>query len=374
MSYEHECPRSADTGPVIHPAQSMKIGPETFANVEVAHVTPVLHVDVDEFVAAVEVLRSPELTGKPVVVGGRGDPSKRGVVSTANYEARRYGLHSGMPLRTAVRKCPEAVFLPVDREAYERASRDVMEVLRALADALEVWGWDEAFVQIKGDPDVAARGIQSAVSNRTGLSCSVGIGDNKLRAKTASGFAKPAGVYTLTAREWFEIMGDRRTEELWGIGRKSARKLSGLGIDKVRELAAADEERLSQAFGPRAGPWLIALGRGDDPSPVSSAPRRARSRSLERTFDEDVEDPAVISAEVTRMTRRLSEHSVSSDRPVSGVTVKVRFAPFVTRTSSRRLSEPSTGAEAIVKAATVALARFDLNRPVRLVGVKVDLC
>ncbi|MDQ3767027.1 MAG: DNA polymerase IV [Actinomycetota bacterium] len=333
----------------------------------------VLHVDVDEFVAAVEILRRPELTGKPVVVGGRGDPSKRGVVSTANYEARRYGLHSGMPLRTAVRKCPKAVFLPVDRETYECASRGVMKVLGAIADALEVWGWDEAFVETRHDPDEAARDIQRAVAKKTGLSCSVGIGDNKLRAKIASGFAKPAGVYRLTAREWFEVMGDRRTQELWGIGGKSARKLSDLGIDKVRELAAADEEGLSKAFGPRTGPWLIALGRGDDPSPVSSAPRRARSRSLELTFDENVKDPAVIGAEVTRMTRRLAEHSVSSNRPVTGVTVKIRFAPFFTTTRSRRVAEPSTDAEAILEAATVALARFELDRPVRLVGVKVDL-
>ncbi|MDQ3783565.1 MAG: DNA polymerase IV [Actinomycetota bacterium] len=333
----------------------------------------VLHVDVDEFVAAVEVLRRPELTDKPVVVGGRGDPSKRGVVSTANYEARRYGLHSGMPLRTAVRKCPEAVFLPVDREAYERASRDVMEVLRAIADALEVWGLDEAFLEIQGDSDVAARDIQRAVAKRTGLSCSVGIGDNKLRAKIASGLAKPAGVYRLTAREWTEVMGDRRTEELWGIGRKSARKLSELGIDKVHELAAADEELLSRALGPRTGPWLIALGRGDDSSPVSPVPRRARSRSMERTFDEDVEDSAVIGAEVTRMILSLAEHSESSDRPIDGVTVKIRFAPFFTTTRSKRLARPSTDAESIVEAATVALARFELDRPVRLVGVKVDL-
>ncbi|MBA3628955.1 MAG: DNA polymerase IV [Actinobacteria bacterium] len=333
----------------------------------------VLHVDVDEFVAAVEVLRHPGLTGRPVVVGGRGDPSKRGVVSTANYEARRYGLRSGMPLRTAVRKCPEAVFLPVDREAYERASRDVMEVLGEIAGALEVWGWDEAFVEMEGDPEVAARNIQRAVSKRTGLSCSVGIGDNKLRAKMASGFAKPAGVYRLTAREWSGVMGGRRTEELWGIGTKSARKLSELGINEVHELAAADEEMLSRAFGPRTGPWLIALGRGDDASPVSSVPRRARSRSVELTFDEDVEDPAVIGAEITRMALRLAEHCESSDRPVTGVTVKIRLAPFFTTTRSRRLAEPSTDAEAIVEAAKVALGRFELDRPVRLVGVKVDL-
>ena len=333
----------------------------------------ILHVDVDEFVAAVEVLRRPELTGKPVVVGGRGDPSQRGVVSTASYEARRYGLRSGMPLRTAVRKCPEAVFLPVDREAYERASREVMEVLGTIADGLEVWGWDEAFVEIQTDPEETARAIQDAVSEKTGLSCSVGIGDNKLRAKIASGFAKPAGVYRLTVEDWAEVMGERRTEALWGIGKKTARQLSGLGIDNVRDLAEADLEKLSLALGPRTGPWLISLGRGDDPSPVDSTPRRARSRSLERTFPEDVEDPAVIGAEVTRMTRELAEQSMTSGRLISGVGVKIRFAPFFTQTKSRRLPEPSTDSDAILAGARVALARFELDRPVRLVGVRVDL-
>jgi DNA polymerase-4 len=142
----------------------------------------------------------------------------------------------------------------------------------------------------------------------------------------------------------------------------------------VRDLAEADQERLSLAFGQRTGPWLISLGLGDDSSPINSAPRRAKSRSLERTFDQNVDDPVVIGAEVSAMTRRLAEHSLTSGRPVSGVTVKIRFAPFFTQTRSRRLAEPSTDAEAILRAACVALGRFELGRrEVRLVGVRVDL-
>lgn len=331
-----------------------------------------LHVDLDEFVAAVEILRRPELRGLPVVVGGRGDPTKRGVLSTASYEARRYGLHSGMPLRTALRKCPEAVFLPVDREAYEAASENVMQVLRRFTDAVEVWGWDEAFLQAPGDPEVVARDIQAAVSEATGLSASIGIGDNKLRAKTASGFAKPAGVYRLTAAEWFEVMGDRATGELWGVGKKSARRLAGLDIETVRQLAEADPEVLAAEFGPRTGPWLIALARGEGSSTIDSAPRRARSRSSELTFDENVDDPAVIDAEITRMALELAEHATSGDRLVVGVTVKVRFAPFFTTSRRVRLEESSAKAESITEAATRALGRFELDRPVRLVGVKVD--
>jgi DNA polymerase-4 len=337
------------------------------------HVRSILHVDLDEFIAAVEILRRPELVGRPVVVGGRGDPTKRGAVATANYEARRFGVHSGMALRTAARRCPEAVFLPSDRDAYEAASKDVMEVLARFTDALEVWGWDEAFLEARDDAGTVARAVQRAVSAETHLSCSVGIGDNKLRAKLASNFAKPAGVYRLTEAEWWSVMGDRPTDELWGIGRKTARRLGELGIGTVRELAGADPDKLAAALGPRTGPWLIALGRGDDDSPVSAAPRLVRSRSLEMTFDEDVDDTAVVAAEVERMARELADHISTTDRVVSGVTVKVRFAPFFTRSRSVRLGGPPEAVEAVAAAAATALARFELDRPVRLVGVRVDL-
>ena len=333
----------------------------------------VLHVDVDEFVAAVEMLRRPELKGLPVVVGGRGDPTKRGAVATASYEARRFGVHSGMALRMAARKCPDAVFLPVDRAAYEAASKRVMQVLAGFTDALEVWGWDEAFLEIHGDPDFVARDIQRAVHKETGLSSSIGVGDNKLRAKIASSFAKPAGVYRLSAAEWLDVMGDRRTDELWGIGNKTARKLTNLGITTVRELAATEPQRLAPSFGPRTGPWLVALARGDDPSPVRSEPRQPKSRSLEVTFEQDVGDPIVILAEVERMARELGEYVLSQERVVAGVTVKVRTAPFTTRTRSSRLDEPVADSEVLVRKAAEALARFELDRPVRLVGVRADL-
>ncbi|MDQ3987321.1 MAG: DNA polymerase IV [Actinomycetota bacterium] len=333
----------------------------------------VLHIDVDEFVAAVEILRRPELRGKPVVVGGRGDPTKRGVVSTANYEARRYGIHSGMPLRTAARRCPEAVFLPVDREAYEAASQDVMKVLTEFGNELEIWGWDEAFLEVPRNPEEVARDIQVAVSEHTRLSCSIGIGDNKLRAKTATEFAKPAGIHCLTAREWFDVMGDRPTEALWGVGKKTARRLADVGIKTVRELAAADDDTLATAFGPRIGPWLAALGRGDDSSPVSGAPRRAKSRSLELTFDEDVDDTEAISAEVSRMARELAGHIERDHRRAVGVTIKLRFSPFVTKNRSVRLDGPASDAETLVAAAHLALSRFEFDRSIRLVGVKADL-
>ena len=157
----------------------------------------VLHVDMDQFLAAVELLRRPDLEGLPVVVGGRGDPTERAVVSTASYEARQFGIRSGMPLKTAARKCPDAVFLPVDFPVYEAASLQVMDTLRAFPGAVvELLGWDEAFVGMESDdPETAARALQAAVLEATDLHCSIGIGDTKVRAKIATDFGKPRGVY-----------------------------------------------------------------------------------------------------------------------------------------------------------------------------------
>ena len=160
----------------------------------------ILHVDLDQFLAAVEVLRRPELAGRPVVVGGDGDPTRaRQVVATASYEARAFGVTSGMPLRQAARRCPAAVFLPTDRPAYDAASARVMATLRSFPVVVEVWGWDEAFVGADADdPEALARAIQARVRLATARDCAGGIGETKLQAKTATGFAKPGGVHRLT--------------------------------------------------------------------------------------------------------------------------------------------------------------------------------
>src|SRR4051812_14134907 len=198
----------------------------------------VLHVDLDQFIAAVEVLRRPELAGLPVIVGGRGDPTERAVVSTASYEARRFGVGSGMPLRLAARKAPGAVILPVDAAAYTEASEQVMEALRGLGVVVEVRGWDEAFLGVQADdPEPFARSVQATVLEATRLHCSVGIGDNKVRAKIATGFGKPRGVFRLTGENWFEVMGPRPTVDLWGVGSKVSKRLAVHEITTVQQLA-----------------------------------------------------------------------------------------------------------------------------------------
>jgi DNA polymerase-4 len=334
----------------------------------------VLHVDIDQFIAAVEVLRRPELRDRPVVVGGDGDPTKRGVVSTASYEARRFGIRSGMPLRIAARRCPEAVFLAVDREIYETASKQVMETLGSFQGVLEVAGWDEAFMAIDShDPETVAEEVRRVVRSRTGLSCSVGIGDNKLRAKTASELAKPGGVLRLTQDNWPEVMGARPTGSLWGVGKKTARRLAELGLETVDDLARADEALLATSFGPTTGPWLGQIARGDHFGRVSAEPHVARSRGKEVTFQEDVSDRAAIRAEISRLARAVADDIEGEDRLARGITVKVRFAPFDTHARSVRLDVPTGNRQAVVRAALQALDRFEIDRPVRLVGVRADL-
>ncbi|HYZ01991.1 MAG TPA: DNA polymerase IV [Candidatus Binatia bacterium] len=334
----------------------------------------VLHVDLDQFIAAVEVLRRPELSGKAVVVGGEGDPTQRGVVSTASYEARAHGIRSGMALRTAHRRCPDAIFLPVDQEAYLAASARVMAVLRSFPAVVQVTGWDEAFMAVATeDPDALAREVQRAVHERTGLWCSVGVGDNRLRAKLASGFAKPAGVYRLTRAEWPGVMEPRPTAALWGVGTRTAARLAALGIRTVGELAAAPDEQLARAFGPAVGPWLRRLATGEDASPVTDVPRVARGRGKERTFQENVADPAEVRRLAAGMARELAEELASGGRRVRRVVLKVRFAPFITVTRSAALPEASSEPEAVEGAVLAALDRLELDRPVRLLGVRAEL-
>ncbi len=333
----------------------------------------VLHVDLDQFIAAVEVLRRPELQGRPVVVGGDGDPAKRGVVATASYEARAHGVHSGLPLRTAARRCPDAVFLPVDREAYEAVSAVVMATLREFDAVVEVFGWDEAFLAVDtGDPEAVARQIQLRIRAATGLDCTVGIGENKLQAKLAAGFGKPAGVFRLTHDTWYEVLGSRPADALWGIGRKTAAKLGALGIGTVAELAASDPRFLASHFGPTIGPWLIQVARGLDPSPVDSAPYRARSHGREITFQQDIADWDEVSDQVVRLAHQVAADIAAEPRPTVRVVVKVRYVPFFTSTHGHPLASPTTDARAIAEAALAALGQFTGRRPVRLLGVRAE--
>ena len=355
--------------------------------------------DMDQFLAAVELLRHPELRGKPVVVGGDGDPAKRGVVSTASYEAREFGVHSGQPLRTAAKRCPDCVFLAVDSVAYNEVSARVMAVLRETGDPVEVLGWDEAFVGVEtDDPEQYARSLAADVRAATDLDCSVGIGDNKLQAKIATAFGKPAGVGVLTTATWFDVLGDRPPDAIWGIGTKTVAKLAALGITTVRQLADADPQRLAKEFGPTTGPWLVLLGNGRGETEVDSTPYVPRSHGREVTFQRNLTDWTEITVEVARLARQVAAEV--TDRPVARVVVKVRYAPFITITHGTSLpagerwppgagqphteplpfgDEPVNGERAaerwtaaVERAAQASLAMFTPGRPVRLLGVRAE--
>ncbi len=334
----------------------------------------VLHVDLDQFIAAVEVLRRPELAGRPVVIGGRGDPTERGVVSTASYEARESGVGSGMPLRLAARKCPDAVFLAVDAPAYEEASARVMETLRSLDAVVEVLGWDEAFLGLDtADPEASARAVQQAVLDATGLHCSVGIGDNKLRAKIATDFGKPRGVFRLTDDNWYAVMADRPTQALWGIGNKTAKRLAGIGIATVRELAQSDPHELAAQLGPTMGPWYRRLARGVDASAVDATPYVARGHGRETTFQQNLTDSGEIVTEVRRLAEQVADDLRREGRPAVRVGLKVRYAPFETHTRSLTLAAPTEEAADITAAALSLASKLDRDRAVRLLGVRAEM-
>lgn len=336
----------------------------------------VLHVDMDQFIAAVEVLRRPELAGLPVIVGGRGDPTERAVVSTASYEARAFGIASGMPLKIAARKAPEdAVFLPVDHEAYEAASAEAMAALRSLPDVvLEIIGWDECFLGVDTDaPEDVARAAQAAVHEATGLHCSVGIGDNKVRAKIATEFGKPQGVFRLTEDNWFAVMGDKSTRDLWGVGPKVQKRLADHGIATVRELADSDESELVAEFGPRMGVWYHGLGAGLGPSVVDDTPWVARSHSRETTFQQNLTSPEQVADAVRELAGQAFDDCAAEGRPVIRVHLKVRYAPFETRTFGRKLAAPTAERDDVIAAAGELGATLDAKREVRLLGVRAEM-
>jgi DNA polymerase-4 len=296
------------------------------------------------------------------------------VVATASYEAREYGVGSGMPLRTAARKCPDAVFLPVDHAAYDAASAVVMDTLRTFEVPVEVLGWDEAFLAVRtDDPEAFAADLRAAVLQNTRLHSSVGIGDNKLQAKIATGFGKPRGVARLTSETWFEVMGDRPTEALWGIGRKTSKKLAALGIETVAQLAASDARMLADEIGPTMGPWYHRLGRGVDTSPVDSTPWVPRAHGREETYQSDLEDWADVEREIRNLTGRVADDIAQEGRPAARVGIKVRYRPFFTVSRSLTLPEPTYDVPVLADAAVSLLDRVERDRPVRLLGVRLEM-
>ena len=239
---------------------------------------------------------------------------------------------------------------------------------------MEVWGWDEAYLGAEvEDPFELAERIRTVIAAETGLSCSVGISDNKQRAKVATGLAKPAGIYQLTDDNWMTVMGDRDVDALWGVGPRTAKKLAGLGITTVADLAATDATVLTSTFGPTTGLWILLLAKGGGDTNVSAEPWVPRSRSHVVTFPRDLTDRTEMDAAVTKLAQRALDEVVAQSRVVTRVAVTVRTNTFYTRTKIRKLEQPSIDPSVITPAALRILDLFELDRPIRLLGVRLEL-
>jgi len=360
----------------------------------------IAHVDMDAFYASVELLRHPELRGRPLAIGGRrraADGSEapttlkeyqgRGVITTATYEARAFGLHSGMALMKAAKLAPEALLLPADFDEYRRYSRSFKEAVRAIAPQIEDRGIDEIYVDLSeqvwprsgntsdawSSAHTIARSIQRAVREATGLSCSIGLAPNKLLAKIASELDKPGGIAALSEVDIPQRLWPLPVRKVNGIGPKAAERLAALGIRTVGELARADPVLLAERFGPKQGAWMHAAANGRDERPVATS-SEPRSISRETTFERDlhpVRDREQLSRVFTELCARLAADLERKGCAGRTIGLKLRYDNFKTVTRANTLEAPTRDPAAIRRAAGECLKRVPLERRIRLLGVRV---
>ncbi len=330
--------------------------------------------DMDAFFAAVEQKRRPELSGRPVVVGGSGDPTKRGVVSTASYEARTFGIHSAMPLRTAYNLCPQGVFLPVDYAEYSRVSHIIKNVLREFSPVMEDIGIDEAFLDISGSERHSkeiAVDIKRRIREETGLTCSIGIGPNKLLAKIASDMQKPDGLTIIGENDVAAKIWPLPVRKLRGVGPKTEAHLNAMGIKTVGDLTALTSEVLVKHFGKSYGRYLYEASRGIDDRPLVTH-WEPKSMSRETTFERDVSDWQVLAKTLVGLEKEVVEDILRHGYRARAVTVKIRFSDFETRTRAKTMEEYVDSEDEIRKAAFECLNRFEFKKKVRLVGMRLS--
>ena len=325
--------------------------------------------DLDAFYVSVELLRRPELRGRPVIVSGSGP---RAVVTTASYEARAFGVGSAMPASRARRLCPQAVVLAPDFETYRRVSKTVMRLVTAAAETVEVMGLDEAYLDLSGllSPKAEMRRLVAAIAREAGLGASIGIGPNKLVAKVASDAEKPAGFVVLSRDQACARFAGAPPALVPGIGPKTAAALGEMGITTLGALAGTPSERLAERFGARLGPWLVRRARFDDDAPVT-AERIAVSESRETTFPADISDAAQLESILGRLSAELSAALRGQGRRGRTIAIKVRLDDFSTFTRARTLSEAVNDPDRIAGVARDLLREFAAPRPVRLLGVRV---
>ena len=332
----------------------------------------IIHCDMDAFYASVEQLKNPQLKGKPVIVGG--NPQSRGVVSACSYEARKFGVHSAMPLAEALRRCPQAVFLPVDFASYRRFSRQMHDIFYDYTPLIEPIALDEAFLDVtgsmslKGPAPVIGRQIKDRIKNELGLVASIGIAHNKFLAKLASDLSKPDGFLIVPSDRVQEFLDPLDISRIWGVGEKTAHKLYSLNIKQVRDLRYLTEANLVRIFG-SFGRQLYKLARGIDQRPVESE-RQAKSIGRETTFAHDIVDTDILEEHLLELSTDVARSMRKKSLKGKTITIKIKYSDFRTLTRSVTLDIP-TNLEAIIYHEACRLLKNVPVKPTRLIGVSV---
>ncbi len=333
------------------------------------------HVDMDAFYAAVEQADNPELKGKPVIIGAR--PGTRGVVSACSYEARKFGVHSAMPISEAHRRCPHGVYLPVRMSRYQEISRFIMEIFKDFTPEIQQISVDEAFLDMTGtkrlfgSPEQAARNIKERVKGDTGLTISIGIAPNKLLAKLASEYDKPDGLYRVQRGNEETFIDSIALGDLWGIGKKTLARLEELNITDPPALRSIPHSSLIRLFGSAGGDYLYRIVRGEDPG-ILQKETKSRSISGEVTFEEDTSDTEVIKNVILDLSHQVMFRLLQGKQTGNTVFIKLRFSDFSTTTAQKSLRHPVYSADEIYEVAHSLLRkRWGGGREIRLVGVGI---
>jgi DNA polymerase-4 len=334
----------------------------------------IAHLDLDAFYAAVEEILNPEIKGKPIMVIMGDDTTSRGAVATASYAARKFGVHSAMPVGQARRLCPEGVYLPVRHSLYREFSGRVMDLLVGAVAALEQVSIDEAYLDLTGLPDPVGHvaNLQERIGSEIGLSASVGIATNKLVAKMASGYKKPGGLTVVEPGQETAFLAPLPVGKLHGVGPKTASRLEGLGIHTIGELAGLEPAVLQEMFGPNLGLELGQHAAGIDLRTVETS-REAKSLSYERTYFEDISDSRVLWKHIQEMSAGLEDRLKTRALLARTVAIKLRFTNWKTITRAETLLSPTDTARAIShSAARLMRQSWKKGTPLRLLGVRVS--
>lgn len=336
----------------------------------------IVHVDMDAFFAQVEAQDTPAYRGQPVIVGGPRD-SARGVVATCSYEARRFGIHSAMPIQRAVKLCPQGIFLPVRMARYKEVSRQIKQVLAAISPVIEPISMDEAFLDMTGcehfyrDPTHLGAEIKDRIHAATGLTASAGVAPNKFLAKLASDSDKPDGLVVVTTAQVDAFLLPLPVDAIWGVGPKSAQRLRRLGLQTIADIRVQPLASLCAILGANAGQHVYSLAFGRDERPVEPL-IQAKSIGSEITFPEDVPDGRELRAHLARLAAKVGQRLRGAGLSARTVTIKVRFPDFATHTKSRSQKEALRDDDTLFRQASDLLDEFELRRPLRLLGVTVS--